>query len=205
MSLHLTQPVRLQSYSFERTRRLIRANNTRFLASCEGNGLAGELGPTLAALASPVRDRIAACPVALADAHFDDAELWACAPHRDPLPVAGGPCDNAQRRAMREIVLLAWHFAQSGDQPGMMLLGMCEQSRLAVQGAELGELEDIVARHCDSVRLRWADQSCFWKEMLRVAHLGDETAMDELFLQALRMLPCVAHGVFMSGMQRPRN
>jgi hypothetical protein len=152
-----------------------------------------ELAPSWAALEDLALQRIAASPYSLlescwigpsagAASRVLDAGDTGCFP-----PEAAGPL-------LRELLLLGWHTVRSTPRAAQALLGMDRGCLELLSRCSLRELQRLGQAGGVTVRLRWAERTRVWRQLLSAAVAADDRALGDLRLRGLQLIAAEGWG-----------
>lgn len=140
-------------------------------------------------LSPEARRRAALMPFVILDLHFTNERWWRRAIEApsaavcEPSSVDGLPPEQSAR-LMQETLMFAWQMARSDQTAAQVSFGM--RPAVAVMIGELmpGQVRDIASSKSGSLRMRWQDDSRFWRELLLAVGAQDNEAIEELHLHA---------------------
>jgi hypothetical protein len=137
--------------------------------------------------------RLAACPYALVDAGFADAQRWRevqqGAVHDLPRPT-GVVCFDAAavQPLLRRVLIYGWYLARAHRQLARIVFGMTPATAQAIAALSLQDLDRIAERHGPWLRPRWEGRPQIWRQLLACAGATDEGAMQQATLHGLQLM-----------------
>jgi hypothetical protein len=157
-----------------------------------------ELADLWSRLDIPARQRAAGCPFLIVDAGFADPRNWASgntiheSRHPAPSPAlffGGVRAGNLLRLALT----YGWHLARSRPAAARVLLGMSPLCAERIAGLTLRQIATLAEQHPEWLQPRWSQRVPVWRELLRAAICGDETALERARMRGLQLLAAEAH------------
>jgi hypothetical protein len=139
------------------------------------------------------RAQLAASPILLVDAGFDDESRWALPARRmvhdlPPTPrepVFTGP---AAGDFMHGVLVFGWHLARANRQLARVVLGMTPGCAARVASLKLRDLDWVVDHHPGWVRPRWEQQPRVWRHLLGAARDADTALLTQVSLRGLQLM-----------------
>jgi hypothetical protein len=137
------------------------------------------------------RLRLAASPYLLLDCRFASRELWSIpvtAGVRDAAGAAQGFAGAVGARALRHVIVLAWHWSRANPMTAQLALGLSPTCARLIAGTRMRDLEAL-AELCPSwIRPRWEDRPAVWRQLLAAAAPSRPAALRQLHLRGLQLL-----------------
>jgi hypothetical protein len=153
----------------------------------------------LAQLRPDARKRAALLPFVIVDLHFADEAWWQRAigapasTLHDPDSTNWLPSELSER-LVQETLMFAWQMARSDRTAARVSFGMSPAVAVIIGELMPGQVRDIASRKGASLRMRWQDDSRFWRELLLAVGAQDNEAIAELHLHAkLQLLGPLAY------------
>lgn len=172
-------------------RALHAAAQDKSLNAAAAHPVLAQLQPLWCTLGSQALERLARAPFALLDAEFGARVDWlqpTVPGVRDASAVREPACFDAAigRMLLRRLLAYGWHVARSQPRAARLLLG-CDGAAVSALGAcSLGTLDAVADLRGHELRLRWARQLDYWRELLTTAQQGSEPKFNERLLHAVR-------------------
>jgi hypothetical protein len=142
-----------------------------------------------AQLGPDARRRAALLPFAILDLRFADETWWLRAINA-PASTPNEP-DSANslppelsERLVQETLMFAWQMARSDRTAAQVSFGMRPAVAVIIGELAPGQVRDIAFWKSGSLRMRWQDDSRFWRELLLAVGAQDSEAIAELHLHA---------------------
>ena len=137
--------------------------------------------------------RAARCPVLLFDLQFENPVWWDWIVHQGPRPVKTPDTEpllpiTEAAPLLREILVEACVIALSHPRAARLVFGMAPAVVEAMTGLRASEIDSIVLTHAAELRLRWADNLVFWKNLLLAATDGTDGDITQVRLHCLQLL-----------------
>ena len=135
------------------------------------------------------RRRAARMPFVTLDLHFTNERWWRRVIEAPSTAVCeadsfDGLPHEQSGRLMQETLMFAWQMARSDRTAAQVSFGM--RPEVAVMIGELmpGQVRDIASWKSGSLRMRWQNDSHFWRELLLAVGAQDNEAIAGLHLHA---------------------
>lgn len=142
-----------------------------------------------ARLGPEARIRAARLPFVILDLHFADEAWWRRlidtpkSAVREPDITNGLPGELSER-LVQETLLCAWHMARSDSTAAQVSFAMLPHVAETIAALMPGEVRDIAFQWQGEIRVRWANNYHFWRDLLEAAESGDRAKLAELHLHA---------------------
>lgn len=142
-----------------------------------------------AQLRPEARKRAALLPFVILDLHFADETWWQRAIDspasnlHEPNSTNWLPSELSER-LVQETLMFAWQMARSDRTAAQVSFGMRPAVAVIIGELKPGQVRDIASWKRESLRMRWQDDSRFWREILLAAGARDNEAIAELHLHA---------------------
>lgn len=147
----------------------------------------------LVSLDAETRQRAARMPFVIIDAHFKEETWWqrvaTALPHgtRMEEPSNGLPRE-ASEHLMHEAIMFAWQTARWDRTVAQVSLGMARPVAELIAALTPQKIRAIAARESQGIRVRWANDGRYWRDLLVCAKAGDDEKLAELHLHAKLLL-----------------
>jgi hypothetical protein len=152
-----------------------------------------------AQLRPDARKRAALLPFVILDLHFADEAWWqraVAAPAstlHEPHSTNWLPSELSER-LVQETLMFAWQMARSDRTAAQVSFGMRPAVAVIISELMPGQVREIASWKSGSLRMRWQDDSRFWRELLLAVGAQNNEAIAELHLHAkLQLLGPLAY------------
>jgi hypothetical protein len=143
---------------------------------------------------------LARMPFVIVDAKFRNAAWWrrAAAEQENPNDVSEKTSNGLSREAsehlMHETIMFAWQTARWDQTAAQISLGMAPSVINVIAALTPQQIRVIASRESQAVRIRWANDPYFWRDLLVAAKAGEQKRLATLHLHA-KLLLCseIAH------------
>lgn len=139
------------------------------------------------------RQRAARMPFMIVDAQFKSEAWWqrvaeSRAADTEAEESFNGFPHEASEHLMHETIIFAWQTARWDRTVAQMSLGMSPPVAELIAALTPRQIRAIAARESQGIRVRWADDSRFWRDLLVAAKAQDDERLAELHLHAKLLL-----------------
>ena len=137
--------------------------------------------------------RIAGNPVLLMDLRFQDMEWWLWVTNKAPKPIrarhAGQHLKLAEATTLtREILVEACITSRSSPLAAKLGFGLNSRVLEVIADLQSSEIDHIATSYHDELQLRWADDTVFWRNLLRAASSGSDDDIAAVHMHSLQLL-----------------
>lgn len=142
-----------------------------------------------ARLGHEARMRAARLPFVILDLHFADEAWWRRvidtpkSAVREP-DITNGLPSKLSERLVQETLMCAWQMARSDSMAAQMSFAMLPHVAETIAALMPGEVRDIAFQWQGEIRVRWANNCYFWRDLLEAAESEDRAKLAELHLHA---------------------
>jgi hypothetical protein len=95
---------------------------------------------------------------------------------------------NRAQAVARQVVIFAWHLAQSKGFDAQLLLGMPVQCSSVIGTYTLSEIHEIAESSSTWLSPRWPNRVSFWRPLILAAASGEFRALETARLQGLQLM-----------------
>lgn len=146
-----------------------------------------------ARLAPEARRALGRIPFVIVDAHFVNAAWWQRASQINPQERAAGGLTNglppeASEHLMHETTIFAWQTARWDRTVAQLSLGMSPSVIEVISALAPQQIRIIATHEASAIRIRWASDASFWRDLLVAAEALDEKRLGTLHLHAKVLL-----------------
>lgn len=137
--------------------------------------------------------RAARLPFVILDLHFTDEAWWRRETEWPQSAVHESDSRNGfppelGERLMHETLMFAWQMARSDCIAAQVSFAMRPSVAATIGALMPNQVRAIASRRGGEIRVRWDDDSHFWRELLLAAAAGDDEAILDLHLHAKLLL-----------------
>lgn len=139
------------------------------------------------------RQKTARIPFVIVDAQFKNEEWWRRAAESDARESEAEESLNglpreASEHLMHELTIFAWQTARWDRTVAQMSLGMSPPVVELIAALTPQQVRAIATRDSQGMRVRWADDPRFWRDLLVAAKAGNDEKLAEIHLHAKLLL-----------------
>jgi hypothetical protein len=142
-------------------------------------------------LSTDSRRRLAALPFVIVDVRFTD-ELWWRALGKSPasVSIAGHPLPRERcAELLLETLMFAWQAAREDSRIAQMIFAMTRPVARIIATLAMREISALAQEQTSCLRIRWSENTLFWRELLDSARGEDAVALEDARLHA-KLLFC---------------